>query len=354
MVNNVRDALECLAVKSYSILILDLNLPIRADALTKPRRDSGISILHKLGLEQYNTPDTIIGLTSYSELKDDYESKFSELAFKVYLFESEDWRTVINKKISWLKKSLRQKERLSTRSNKKTITLLVHGVMTAGEWQDSLKTKFESSGHSVFSYKYKFYSALKIVCGISRMKQAEHFGLWLEKQFIENPSSNINIVAHSFGTYLVLKALELLRLDNMTRIDNIILLGSVMPRNYNFGLIEKKFMPKKIINECGTKDLPLLASKAFCFGLGNAGRAGFNSGSEMLINRYYEAGHSIFDEVPDYYELYWERYVQKGELSDAPIVKSTRYRVLRESLFDTLSPVLVVIIILFFLIVALL
>lgn len=339
VVNNVRDALISLTEKSYNLLVLDLNLPIRADTLSQPKKDSGITILSKLGNEEYNTPEAIIGLTSFSELKENYESKFNELAFKIFLFDSADWRLAIRNKVEWLKKSLRQREKLNNRLRSKTVTLLVHGVMTTGEWQNKLKNKLENSGHLVLSYEYKFYSALKIVIGLSRKKQTEHFSHWLERQFLDNPNSKINIVAHSFGTYLALKSLELLKLDNLSRIDNIVLLGSVMPRNYNFDNIEKKFMPTRIINECGTRDVPLLASKAFCFGLGNAGRVGFNSCSDRLTNRYYEAGHSIFDEIPNYYELYWDDFVRNGSLSNVPRMKGTRFSEIKESLLDTLSPV---------------
>ncbi|WP_337167162.1 alpha/beta hydrolase [Vibrio parahaemolyticus] len=342
LVNNVRDALLNLSSNSYDILILDLNLPIRSDSIPNPRPDSGVTILSKLELEQYNTPDTIIGLTSFCELKNEYEYKFNELAFTLFLFESNDWKTAITNKVTWLKKSLRQKEIVSKRENHKELTILVHGVMTAGNWQVKLKGKLEEKNHQVELYEYKFYSALKIVLGLSRDLQKKHFENWLERIIINNPSSRINIVAHSFGTYLSIKALESLKLDNMTRINNIVLLGSVLPRNHDFSLIERKFLPKKIINECGTKDKALLASKALCIGLGNAGRLGFNSNSKILINRFYDAGHSIFDEIPDYFEIYWESYVTDGVLILSERSKKSRTSEVLESLLDTLNPLFLI------------
>lgn len=337
-VNNVRDALFQLSSNVFSILILDLNLPIRSDSLKQPKENSGEIILNKLSQEQYNCPESIFGLTSYENLEEIYKGRFIKLAFNLYSFQQEDWKEALTNKINWYKKSQRQKSLLENRKTKKTVTLLVHGVMTSGLWQSTLKTKLSNEDHLVEPYEYKYFPAIKIATGFSREKQLNHFIKWLEKKLIEYPNARFNIVAHSFGTYLAIKGLEYIKLDNLQRTKNIILLGSVLPRNYDFTIVNDKFNPLNIFNECGVNDIPLIFSKSLCIGLGNAGRLGFSSNASNVKNRFFNSGHSIFDEDPDYFETYWQPFIKSNQIIDSPKISHSRTREIFESFLDLLSP----------------
>ena len=101
----------------------------------------------------------------------------------------------------------------------------------------------------------------------------------------------IDIVAHSFGTYLAAKALYSLRKGAGPRIHTLILAGSVLPSLFDWPTLVPRHVGR-VINECGIRDGVLWMSQAVPL-LGMAGRAGFyGMTGTTLRNRFFDVGHS--------------------------------------------------------------
>ncbi|MGL4764939.1 MAG: alpha/beta fold hydrolase [Aeromonas sp.] len=344
--NYVKDALDKLRLNHYNLVILDLNLPYYIDS--DPIDSAGKTILQKLlDDERYITPSEIIGLTSFDNLKDEFEDRFKGIAFSLYNYELDNWREAIENRLMWLKKSIRQEqERENVTRSQNNITILIHGVMTEGYWQDNLAQYLKSNGHDVHTYKYRSFSPLKILLPITRKKQALHFKAWFDALLIKNPNSTFNIVGHSFGTFLSIYAMEKTNIDSLVKINNIIFLGSVIQRTYDFSRIKKKFVINRIINDCGVNDIPLIFSKACCWGLGHAGRVGFSS-NQLIQNRFFNAGHSVFIDIPDYFKNHLIECLIEGKISEPQAITIPSWKTKFDAVIDNLSPIVSLVIISF-------
>ncbi|MCD9464537.1 hypothetical protein CJF25_16365 [Photobacterium phosphoreum] len=298
---DVTSALKNLRIKQYHIVCLDLNLPMRINE--PPKENGGITILNKLTSPQYIKPKHIFGLTDFSNILHDQIDTFHDLDFNLYSYSDNSWEKIIRKKINWIKDT--ENDSSLERIPSKVINIFVHGIMTTGNWQDYLEQKISTDTTIVISYKYNYYSALKILSRFTRKKQVDLFTSFLENILIKNPESTVNIIGHSFGTYLIVNALENIKLDNLTRLNYLILSGSVVRADHDFNPICDKYAIKNIVNDCGINDIPLIMSKLFCFGLGHGGRVGFNSSSNKVINRYHKSGHSMYSTIPDFIDTYW-------------------------------------------------
>ena len=102
-IENVRDAASakrCLKEKQYDLLILDIALPEKPDAL--PSREGGITLLEELiQREIYCKPRHIVGLTAYSEILEKAGPRFEEDLWLVILYEpsSDTWAVQLQNKI---------------------------------------------------------------------------------------------------------------------------------------------------------------------------------------------------------------------------------------------------------------
>lgn len=334
-VDNVRSAQSKLTNCKYDVLILDLNLPLRPGKIEQPKEDAGTSILYKLSSPQYITPTYVIGLTGFPELKEVQSEKFNKFDFNIYSYNDDNWKDILLQKINWLKQNQAVK---SDRASQDEVFILVHGVMTIGDWQERLQLELKKDNRKIYPYEFNFYSAIKISNGISRRRKVKDFTAFFEQTLIENPNSKINIIAHSFGTYLTVKALEKCKLDNLSEVSNILLTGSVLRNDYNFTPIINKYSIKNIINDCGYNDIPLIFNKLFSFGLGNAGRVGFNTCNNKLENRFHKCGHSVLDSSESFTKQYIHPIFDCNEIQKVDERKFGSFRQFIESFLNMLNP----------------
>jgi hypothetical protein len=61
----------------------------------------------------------------------------------------------------------------------------------------------------------------------------------------------ISVIAHSFGTYCLFKALHQ---NPNIKLHRVILCGSVLPEDFDFGVYVEQLGPDKVLNECGDED----------------------------------------------------------------------------------------------------
>lgn len=99
------DAFAAMQQRHYDVLILDLQVPMRAGE--EPAQDGGLRLLDLLQRGRANYPDHVVGLTAYDELVALHETHFrSELMYLVkYDRSSNTWSDAIGRKILAVERS---------------------------------------------------------------------------------------------------------------------------------------------------------------------------------------------------------------------------------------------------------
>jgi Leucine-rich repeat (LRR) protein len=169
----------------------------------------------------------------------------------------------------------------------------VHGIRTFGGWQERLEMILRRRTGAerqltVVNYKFGYFSALAFLSVVLRWYAVRRFRAEL-LALTRAPWDRIDLVAHSFGTFLAAKSLAA-RSSSHVHIDNLILAGSVLPDYFRWSRIVPDRVAS-VVNECGDKDNVLLLSQALPL-LGMAGRTGFRGMTgNHLRNRYFSFGH---------------------------------------------------------------
>ena len=174
------------------------------------------------------------------------------------------------------------------------LVITVHGIRTYGDWQDQLKTLLESaeSGVTVRMYRYGFYSSFAFLIPPVRWLQARQFRKFFEQEVRSVPAdTRIDLVAHSFGTYLAARALPYL--PDGRKINTVIFAGSVLQPAFPWYRYIQSGSVGRVVNECGWDDSVLLLCQCTALLMGMAGRIGFHGMvGDRFVNRYYfPCGH---------------------------------------------------------------
>jgi Leucine-rich repeat (LRR) protein/pimeloyl-ACP methyl ester carboxylesterase len=175
------------------------------------------------------------------------------------------------------------------------LVITVHGIRTFGQWQERLENLLRTAAPpeaelTVVHYKFGYFSAFAFLSIFLRWLTTRRFRSELVA-LTRTPWDRVDIVAHSFGTFIATKALAALPASHPLRVSTLILAGSVLPDFFSWS----KLVPartQRVVNECGTKDNVLFLSQALPF-LGMAGRVGFRGFTGThLRNRFFHFGHS--------------------------------------------------------------
>jgi len=105
----------------------------------------------------------------------------------------------------------------------------VHGIRTYGRWQRRLEALLASDAGSdvtVYHYEYGLLTLFSFLVPFLRLLAVSRFHGELAALFEHRSSDQINIVAHSFGTYLVAEALKRIDPHKKTRLGTVIFAGS--------------------------------------------------------------------------------------------------------------------------------
>jgi CheY-like chemotaxis protein len=303
--DNTNEAKELMIVRQYDLVILDVVLPKRKKH-SIATAEEGLKLLKEINSydSEMFTPKKIIGITNrISEFKE-FNTSFNNHTSVILEARTndQDWINSIYNNISILIKS-----HIAIKNIKKDNLLITyHGIRTHGYWQDTLKNLIDSKVNSFEHIKaqYGFFSLFLFIFPFLRNIIINKLFEDFEKIIEKNYDKKIYIVAHSFGTEIVLKLIEKANLN--IKIETMIFSGSVIKDNYKLNsLLETKV--KRIINECAQNDKVLVANKLLIPSLGDAGRIGFTGYTNKdLVNRFFIGGHSVyFNKDTDFMGKYW-------------------------------------------------
>jgi tetratricopeptide (TPR) repeat protein len=173
------------------------------------------------------------------------------------------------------------------------LVITVHGIRTYGNWQDELKKLLEAAepGVTVQMYRYGFFSSLAFLIPPFRWVVGQRFRRFFENEVRSAPEgARIDLVAHSFGTYLAASALR--HLPARRKIHTVIFAGSVLPPSFPWYRYLQSGAVGRVVNECGWDDSVLVLCQSTALLMGMAGRIGFHGMvGDRFTNRYYRWGH---------------------------------------------------------------
>lgn len=182
-------------------------------------------------------------------------------------------------------------------STHRHLVVTVHGIRTFGGWQERLEALVKDAAAErgrtvkVVNYKFGYFSAFAFLSIVLRWLTVRRFRSALLALTNQQAWDRVDLVAHSFGTYLVGRALYSLRRKGCPRIDTVILAGSVLPARFRWSELVPGCVGR-VVNDCGIRDNILLLSHALPR-LGMAGRTGFQGMTGAhLRNRFWDFGHS--------------------------------------------------------------
>ncbi|WP_243359726.1 NACHT domain-containing protein [Fundidesulfovibrio terrae] len=163
------------------------------------------------------------------------------------------------------------------------LVFAVHGINTRGTWKNDLgfELTFATDGHRFLYMPWDYGDArLGIIDPFSRRKWVGQF-----HQFYNNTISRfavkpqIAVVAHSFGTYIVSKALT--RFPGI-EFDRILLLSAAMRRDFDWSRVSSRC--GRILSIICGEDWPLKIARFLPF-IGSAGLDGFDKKFHFLSER---------------------------------------------------------------------
>lgn len=298
---SLRCALTEIKTNKYNIVILDLCIPTYLESA--PVDNGGLTLLHKIISfpARYIKPNHIIGITSYEKLAKEQQDDFSDLDFSLKCFDDNSWKKALKNKVLWDIDAQKEKNRFDM----ERLFISIHGIRTLGVWQNILeKTVLDNISDVTFKkYRYNYYSALQLLIPSSREKIIDDFVNKLTEMVCECPNARITLIAHSFGTYITVKALEAIPVDITLNIERVILVSSVLKPNYDWSYVNMRHNIESINNECGFNDNILLLSHFFSHDMGMAGRVGFTGMN--IKNRFFKGGHDFFIREIDFMAKHW-------------------------------------------------
>lgn len=220
------------------------------------------------------------------------------------------------------------------RVNARQVVVLLHGMNTAGVWQESVRSELaEFKNISVEVVGYGWYDVFRFLLPVPFS--------WLPiSQFRDDlrdirsryPGVRMMVIAHSFGTYITSKVLK----GNLDiRLDALLLCGSIVKIRFPWQKLPNRPEKANFVNDVGTRDAwPILAG-VFSFAYGPSGAMGFKCPS--VTDRYFNYAHSDFFNV-EHVRNFWFPFILRREIVEGAMDRQRKAPGLLKSLFSTKLP----------------
>jgi hypothetical protein len=167
--------------------------------------------------------------------------------------------------------------------------ILVHGIREHGEWFGLVTPALEARELKVHTIQFDHTGILTLLIPpLGREARAADVRKKLEQAFEAWPNDEISIIAFSFGTYLVTRAM--LERSDLIKPKYLILSGAIASRALDWNRIGAVLKKGEVLNECGIDDPWPVVAESFAVGYGYVGTRGV--GHPRVKDRFHKAGHS--------------------------------------------------------------
>lgn len=196
------------------------------------------------------------------------------------------------------------------------VIVAVHGIRDIGAWQNSVSRNLVVEGTVVEMLQYQLYPAIRFLwpwdCSGKPVKRVLKRMRALKNQY---PNARMSVIAHSFGTYVTLKAIEA---DPDLEFWKIVFCGSVANEQFEWSDIKRRIgdgdraTKDFVLNDCGTGDIFPILGATFGWHYGMAGATGFSEG--FIVNRFHKAidgtkgGHGLYFS-PEFVRQHWRPFL---------------------------------------------
>jgi len=217
------------------------------------------------------------------------------------------------------------------------LAISAHGIRTYGQWQKTFASVVSGSPTKISSYDFGRYGLVRFLIPYFNNKKIDEFYEWYSISVRSCPEVDLkrhdgrpSLVAHSFGTWIA--GYAMLKYEDI-RFDKIILFGSILPRDFDWGTLFARDQVGRVRNECGQKDpWPRWAGR-LVVRAGTGGSEGFDwYGSAVKNVRCEEFGHDEFSKE-QHMRSYWLDFLR---LTPSPLFVLHGHDIHEEDAFDRL------------------
>jgi len=214
--------------------------------------------------------------------------------------------------------------RSATANLKRVLSL--HGIRTRGKWQKDVSHLLSSEGLAYAPLDYGFFGAIQLLIPTLRSRRVEWFRNEYTRVMGASASVPPHVIAHSFGTYIVAKALS--KYPEIC-VDRVIFCGSIVPEEFPWAAIVKRDQLSSLLNLCGGRDIWVKICQWVVLDAGASGVTGF---SESLPGKVENCVNPEFGHSDYFYDLQfaqsWLPYLLRGKVPNSSELqkKGTNWR----------------------------
>jgi pimeloyl-ACP methyl ester carboxylesterase len=219
---------------------------------------------------------------------------------------------------------------------KPKVVVTIHGIQTTGKWQKEITPHLARHGLIPYHIDFGWFDFLSFLLPWARNRQVQRIRGELRELVFHADVRRISIIAHSFGTYIAMKVLEL---ENGTlSYDRVVLTGSIVRRDFDWQAAFDRKWVLAARNDRATSDfvvsLAEFASRRLRWmtrlDAGSSGRVQFDQTAPNLIDSCIAGSHSETHNVSKY--VRWARFIAYPNLPPDILAKvTTEMQALRDS-----------------------
>jgi hypothetical protein len=166
----------------------------------------------------------------------------------------------------------------------------IHGIRTRGPWQEQLQWLVDRQFLRTIPFKNWKYGRILFAALIPALQRRIVRRFLNEMRVAQTelggvlgpgPAPPPDVVAHSFGTWVVAHALQE---EPTLRLGHVILVGSIVRPDWPWAAILERDQINAVLNYCGDRDHCVQLTERFIPDSGPSGRVGFTEEHSRLIN----------------------------------------------------------------------
>ena len=197
----------------------------------------------------------------------------------------------------------------SGKPDREHLVILIHGIRTQGSWGEMVAAVLEGTGPAkAIPIKYGYFDVFRFLCPVfTRTAPVRKILRELRHLRADHPTARISVIAHSFGTYAIMKALQ----EREIILDRLILCGSIIPESFHRAEFRSQLGQDAVLNDCGTHDIWPVLAKSITWGYGATGT--FGLGTVGVRDRFSKLGHSGYFNK-QFVTDFWAPYIHDGHI----------------------------------------